>query len=276
MNQEKAREFFSSYYEGSLEAGLRQTFEQRLKADSKLQEEYSSFEETMERLDTMKFEEIEIPSFLSDRIATRLEEVQDRKAAKSPIWTLWLRGVAFSGLAAAAIFASIVGIRSFGNSAPAGVIDGPGGPELSLKVDGNNVTLQYQAATNEVVTVSSEGKQLDSTDLSRGQKLVSPLHNDQPATALFDVKAGDKTTVIAVPGSKMAATKAGEGSVRDFAAALAGFYRVPVELEVADATQSVVWTFDDSKPIDAANKALQSAHVSIAELDSGVIEVKDR
>ena len=45
MNANKAREFFSAYYEGSMDRAIRQTFERRLNSDSELHAEYKAFEQ---------------------------------------------------------------------------------------------------------------------------------------------------------------------------------------------------------------------------------------
>ena len=50
MNHDKAREFFSAYYEGTLESGLRQQLEARFRADAHLKADYAAFVETIEAL----------------------------------------------------------------------------------------------------------------------------------------------------------------------------------------------------------------------------------
>src|SRR5581483_925490 len=101
MNQEKAREFFSAYFEGVLEPGLKQSFEARLAADAMLQADYAAFSETMGELRTMPEEEIEAPIFLSDRVATRLDEVFVKGSPRGIFgsWQTWPKAIGFAALA---------------------------------------------------------------------------------------------------------------------------------------------------------------------------------
>ena len=69
MTNDKAREFFSAYHEGTLEPGLCASLERRLEGDASLQAEYAAFAETVESLNSMRFESVEIPAYLGDRIA---------------------------------------------------------------------------------------------------------------------------------------------------------------------------------------------------------------
>lgn len=273
MNQEKAREFFSAYYEGTLEAGLSQTFEQRLKADSQLQDEYRTFEATMSELDTLKFEEIEIPSFLSDRIATRLEEVQEKAKAKNPVWTLWLRGLAFGGVATLAILGAIAGYYRTEGPSTSQIVPTSTSDSLKLDTSGPNVVMNYQSSQREQMSISSGGTLLKSLNLDAGTRVKSPLENDQAGAALFEVSVRGKTTVIAIPGTQRQTSNATSGTLKAFAAAMADFYRTPVELEVADAEKTVNWSFEGGR---SAAGALQGAPYSVVELDNGVIEIKDR
>jgi hypothetical protein len=277
MNQEKAREFFSAYYEGTLENGLRQTLEQRLRADAQLLSEYASFEETMSELDSLKFEEIEVPMYLSDRIATRLEAVQEKQATKTFVWPTWLRALSVSGVAGLAILGAVLSLnaRSSGTAQAGGLTAGQN--SMVVENSSGNVVLKYQSSEKEAVDISSDGKVLQHIQLDPNQRLVSPLNNHQAETAVFEVKAGDRTTYIAVPGTqRQNADQTGQGTLKAFAAALAGFYRTPVELDVQDATKSASWHFEAAKAIDAANASLEVGSVSVSESDGGTIVVKDR
>ena len=103
MNNDKAREFFSSYAEGALDAGLKQSFEAQLQRDRDLQSEYHDFERTLEHLGQFKFEEIAVPADLNETISARLDRnLYDRKHNAAPTWHLWLRNFAIAGVSAAA------------------------------------------------------------------------------------------------------------------------------------------------------------------------------
>ena len=84
MTHDKAREFFSAYYEGTLEPGLRASLGRRLEADARLQAEYDAFVGTVTSLDALRHEAVAIPAYLSDRIALRLDPAFEAKAV--PFW----------------------------------------------------------------------------------------------------------------------------------------------------------------------------------------------
>lgn len=276
MNREKAREFFSAYYEGNLDAGLRQTFEQRLKADVELDREYQAFEEAMAQLDTLKFEEIEVPMFLSDRIATRIEQVQEQQRPKVAPWNLWLRGLAFSGLAAAAVFAAVVSMRG-GNSnvGQAGLAPTVATEELTLSQKNEGLVLEYRANKSQEIKISSGGKELETVRLDAGRKLESPLRNANPGTALFEVQVDGSPakTLIAVPGTSVVRSTSGDGTIAQFAEALAGHYRVPVQVTVNDPNKTVSWNFDSTDVFEAATAALEGYQVQ--RLDP-VVRIQNR
>ncbi|HTQ08499.1 MAG TPA: hypothetical protein VMI31_00360, partial [Fimbriimonadaceae bacterium] len=92
MTNEKAREFFSAYHEGTLEPGFRVSFEQKLKSDYAVRHEFESFVRAMEKLDALRDEEIEIPADLHDRITARLDRhLYERRKSATPSWSVWIR-----------------------------------------------------------------------------------------------------------------------------------------------------------------------------------------
>ena len=136
MNQEKARELFSDYYEGSLDGGLRQSLEMNLRNDASLREDYTAFVETMEGLDALRSEEIEIPIYLSDRIATRLESVQSRQKFGLPVWTNWLRGLAVGAVAIAAIAFAIPIFKGDKSASTAGFSGSGSADHITFRAEG--------------------------------------------------------------------------------------------------------------------------------------------
>jgi len=279
MNAEKARDFFSAYYEDSLELGLRQAFEQRLRADSNLQADYAAFVETIEQLNMLSHEEIEIPSYLSDRIATRLEQVQSKQKFGLPVWTNWFRNAAFAGLAIAAIafalpmFHSGKGPNIAGPEAPA-VVD-----QLIFKADNGDVVLNYQPSAAKTVVVSSPltGKEIQRFNLD-GQSIQSPIQNPEENAALFKIEVlGDKvSSLIAVPGTGTPKAKTGQGTIQDLALSLAGHYHVPVVIEAADITRHVTWSLAAPDAITAADQAVANEGFSVDQRTGGLIKILDR
>jgi len=279
MNQDKARDFFSAYYENVLDAGLKQSLEQRLREDAILEADYIAFSETIEALDSLKHEEIEIPSFLSDRIATRLEQVPARQKFGLPLWTNWMRGFAFAGLAVAAIAFALPffgGDRNLSTGGPSGsgTLD-----QLVFKADGSNVVLNYVPSSPQTLIVSSptSGKEIQRFNLD-GQRLQSPIENslDNPAIFKVQVLPGNTSSMIVVPGASTLKTKTGDGSIQDLAVSLAGHYHVPVVIEAADVTHHVSWNFASPSPITAASQAVSGEGFSVDQRSDGVIKILDR
>jgi len=277
MNQDKAREFFSAYYEDALEGGLKQSLETQLKTDATLQADYVAFVETMRDLDALKHEEIEIPIYLSDRIASRLEQVQTKPKFGLPLWTTWMRGAAFAGLAVVAITAALPMFNSGGATANGG-FGGPGtADQLLFKVDGSNVVLDYAPTSPKTVIVTSPvtGKELRRFDLN-GQRLESPIENSNQKPAVFKVEVvGDKTpSIVVVPGKATTNTKAGDGTVQDLAVSIAGRYHVPVVIEAADVQHHVTWTFGSGDANTAASQALENEGFSVDQRSDGLIKIR--
>ncbi|HWD41938.1 MAG TPA: hypothetical protein VG944_24065, partial [Fimbriimonas sp.] len=223
MTQEKAREFFSAYYEGSLERGLKQTFEQRLQVDAQIQGEYRAFCRTMDELDLLQYEEIEVPSYLSDRIATRLEAAQESRRAKSP-WTIFLPRFAFGGIAAVAIIGGVMSWFSNSRASQAGYIptvgNGAAHPPLETISVATDGTIKYTSATARTVQVlDDKGAVLRTFSLNANQELSTRLTNpNQASAALFEVRVSDQgpDERIAIPGNHATRPAKTQGTITEF------------------------------------------------------------
>ncbi len=283
MTNDKAREFFSTHYEGTLDLGLQQSFEQKLRTDSELMADYAAFVETMNELDAMRYEEIEVPQYLSDRIATRVEQVADKGRGLAPAWTNWLRSLALGTAATAAIafaFVSVQNMQVSGDVATASMVGNTvNADHLNFKFVDGKVILQYKPTGSKTVVISSG---VTGTEMQRfpldGASLESPLENKLPETSLFDVQVvgADQTATIAVPGTAQNQEKSGSGDVKKPAAALAGFYRVPVVLEIQDASKGLSWDFTQTDAREAAAAAVTSAGFGVDQRPSGMIVIKDK
>lgn len=284
MTNDKAREFFSTYFEGSLDAGLRQALEQKLKSDAVLASDYAAFSETMNELDSMRFEEIEVPLYLSDRIATRLEAVQEKKVV--PVFS-WLRLVQGGAIAAVVVVAGVLAYQGFdrantdqsnmmGSVAPMANVDTD---QFRFNYADGKVTVNYKPSAPRTIVVSSgtTGKELNRFHLDR-QELSSPLSNDLTGTALFDIKVlgDDEHAMVAVPGTSSARQASGNGTVKDLSAALADFYRTPVLLQADRMETPVSWNFKSSEPRTEATDVLRDLGYSVDLRPSGMIVIMDR
>lgn len=279
MNQDKAREFFSAYYDGTLEAGLRQAFESRLLADAELHADYAAFAATMDSLGGLDEEEIEIPLFLSDRVATRIEAERAQRARRVPAWTTWLRGLAFAGLGAVAIVGAVLSINNRSHLGEASVIGV--GPVESVRFvsKSNDLLLEYRPSSPHTVVVASgvNGKEIEryTADSATAPR---PLQNPNADAALLSVSVvGEKEgALIALPGSAHAASAAGEGTIRDFACAVAARYHTPVILQASTTEHHLTWKLEGSDPVQAAAKAIEAHGYSVDQRSNGIVTIQDR
>lgn len=281
MNLEKAREYFSAYYESTLDAGLKQAFETRLRTDETLQADYAAFVETMMELEALPEEDIEIPLFLADRIATRLEQEELRRRKATPGWVMWLRGFAFAGLSAAAILGAVISMNRSGRASAAGITGAADdGNQISFSVNGPEVALRYHPSQPRTVIISSgmTGREI-SHYVADASTPAQTLRNPQPGTALFQIQIVNdpaSDVLLAIPGKGGVMKGPGSGSVKEFLAALAGYYHLPAVFRGTDAGRRVAWKLVDSLPNHAGDSVNADTRLVIDQRENGMFVVMDR
>lgn len=284
MTNEKAKEFFSAYYEETLEAGLRLSFEQKLKADRSLKEEYDSFVRAMDSLGVLKFEEIEIPHDLHEQISARLDRhLYEKKQSAKPAWNTWFRSLAFAGIGAVAIIGAMLALTNRGGGVagdPATSSFGSSTKEqikYSIKNDG--VTLSFAPNSPKTVIITNGGKEVTHTIVGDGKMpaLSTLLSNSLPSASVFGIQiSGEKgTTYVVIPGTARSSVSKGEGTVVDFAKAASDFYRMPIRVSTVVPNERIVWAFTSPNAVAESGKALGSNY-SVTLLDSGMLEVEQR
>lgn len=257
MNQDKAREFFSSYFEGTLESGLKQSLEQKLRSDAQLQAEYAAFARTMEELGQLKYEQIEIPSYLSDRIASRMEQAEQKP--KTSLLYLWLPRLSVGAVAAAAIVGAVINLRSGSATVSTGGAIDIANPDPSFIGQGSDVKIHFAPTSpRRISVVEVKTGQAHTYELDRSKSIRNVLHNDNPAVALFQVKidSGRSTYFVALPGSQVDAKSTGSGSLTDLAVAASGHFHTPVLVAATDTHKTLSWTFEGIDARAAVQKAL--------------------
>lgn len=284
MNQEKAREFFSTYYEESLDSGLSQAVERALDRDPELREDFRQFQRTYEELSNLKFETIEIPFDLNDRIGARIDRhLLEQKHAQRPSWTTWLRTTAIATVAVIAVLGAILslqhnsgpvataGLTPFGQSSTKDQID-----IAPLKNGSVDVHYSPSAAKTLIIREGLGGQERRRISLDH-EDLSTQLQNTKPGATAFSIEVnGDRrSTLIALPGSDRSMAKAGEGNLEAFAKALASHYGVPVEVRVEAPNVSVSWKFDAADPEEAAAATLDVQRYSIERRGSGLLVISD-
>jgi len=269
MNASRARDYFSEYYEGTIEPGLKLAFEQRLQSDSALRAEYDDFVAAMDLLGGIQDEEIEVPIYLSDRIATRLDEAVAKKPVGAASWLGWFRNLGFAGAAAAAlVVVAIAGIG--GNETARASILGIGGArneattnELDYRINGSSVIATFQGNNGRELIV--DGKRM-------GANVEVPFNNPNSSAYVFTVRVDGRADEdrIVVPGSERSRETQGNGTVVEFASAIADYYGTPVRLSVSNPDGNLSWTFTHAEASLAMTAALANTKYAV-DKRSGII-----
>jgi hypothetical protein len=285
MNLGKAKDYFSSYYEGSLDRGLKQSFEARLSEDAQLQAEYRAFERTMKDLEAFGTVEIEPPEDLHERIAARLDRaVWEQKRQKSPAILLsWWKGLVVGGVAVAGIFVAIFGMNGFHvkNANEAGLVGGQPvvAEQFSFSAADKLVKLSYPSVNHRVILIrDGQDQVLERLELNSQGIIDKVLKNNADTAQLLSVQAEDLSspkTYIALPGKLEDSTSVGKGSVKEMALALAAHYGKPVILDAKDAAdKQTSWSFTAADAFTAANGAAPDLGLAVEQRASGVIVIQ--
>src|SRR5688572_18563817 len=171
MSHDKAREYFSAYYEGTLERGLKETFERALSTDAQVQAEYRAFERLMGSLDVMKTEAPEPEFDLHEAIARRLDKhiYEETRKAKHPIFAWW-KSAALGGLATVALVATILQLRT-NQTGPgtAHLVPIVASERFELKSANGSFNLHYSTSGEKTILVrAADGSVLEQRELKNG------------------------------------------------------------------------------------------------------------
>lgn len=274
MNAEKAKEYFSAYYENALEPGLAQALERKFAADARLRDEYEAFKATMASLEVLS-RPVPEPDFdLHERITARLDRhLWEKNRNEKPRFAQWWRSLALGGLATVAVVAALMQLnsRSPVNEAklttlPVDSVTG----KIQLQQSDLGLTLQYVASgAKKVEILDDEGKVLESSALN-GDTLRSALTNNRDEAVLLQVNVqSDSPTWVAVPGKQFAHRMEGQGTLKDFVLAVADHFRVPVAVHSVDLQKATSWKFSSTNEFESVEDALDG-DVSVEQI-KGVI-----
>lgn len=276
MNAEKAREFFSAYYEGVLERGLNEQFERALRGDAQVQAEYRAFEQAMQSLESLKAPVPEPDFDLHETIARRLDKHQydEKRRAVSPLIGWW-KSLALGGLATAALLATVFQLKNQSDVGMAGALGGSQSEQLQLTSDASGFQMRYFASQPTEIAIKSADGNVLAQDRKNGGRMTFQLTNPNAQAVLLevDVEGDSEQIFVALPGSRMQSAQAGEGGIKDLSLALAGFYRVPILLKLG-ADVELKWTFGPGDPHDAAESALKGTKYSALKNPDGVLGIQ--
>ncbi len=281
MTQDKAREYFSAFHEGSLEPGLRSSLERKLSGDLALRSEYDAFVATVAALDALRSEVIETPSYLSDRIASRIDTA---RVAPAPFWAAWFaprpaqassvpRFIWATGLAACLLLGAI-GLRGMqGNASQASVIDLQGSESVAWTQDSGGVTAKFAGGSARKVSVSPVGGSPEEFAVAKGQPLEVTLTNSNVSSRRFNIRSDDGVIgTVAVPGSRTNGHRTGSGSLEELASALSDTFRIPVVVKGESVGTTYRWNLDGTDARAAAEKSLGGQAHAIT-LDGNVLQI---
>lgn len=280
MNSDKAKEFFSSYRDGTLDRGLRQTLERKLEADPVLKREYEAFVRAFEALDSLSAPVPEPPFDLHDRISARLDRFQweEKRRAGSSIVGLW-KSVLVGGLAVGALFMALMQLDGRGGEpglATAGIVTGLAPGQLQIVESEGAFELRYRSSGPSVATFSTlEGAVIRTARLD-GNLLRSKLENRLPEASIvrFEVDGDAASTLIALPGRAVQNLRAGFGDLPKFAAAVAATLRVPVVVRTPLTAQRVEWNLGTLDGFDDVQAALAKTALTAEQRPGGVIWIQ--
>lgn len=283
MTPNKAREFYSDYLEGTLEGGLRESFERALARDAELQYDFESFKEAMGRLDAVDKSEAAIPEGLLDQISQRVDEAFPVKAAKPRLWLIEnLRPVLAVGAAAAVIGLAVISIQNnqggnvgTADFGPTPVSATP--PTVEMK-DGSAVFSYKPSATDKVTFKDGDsGEVLASHEIKKGSAFSEPLANPrmEAGVIIIELTSQPENLRIVVPGRMRSADLTSEGTVVDLAKMLSSSFDRPIELRVKNPDRSVAWSFTDGATVPQVSTKLKELNLVLDELGSGMLILTD-
>lgn len=265
MNLNKARDFYSAYYEETLDEGLRQAFERAMALDARVGAEYRQFVRIMEQL-SEPGTPIDVPSDLHLKIRNRVDaHIQAAEAkSKSSSWFFGWKPIAYGAVATIAIISGVVSVSNFGGNAQkvstAGIASvSDAAPRIELKE--GVLSLQVAAAKSNTVAITdiATGRQIFSQNLI-SQRLDCPITNSEESARAVQIQFSRDfpRMIVVVPGTKLATSDEGKGTVVDMAIALANMYDTPVVLRIDNPTVLVQWSFEGTDAHSAATDELSS------------------
>ena len=282
MNANKARDFFSEYFDGGMDEGLKQSFELALSRDEALREDYAQFESAMKMLADADFSEAPLPSDLHDKIMARLDlhDYESKRSAKPGLFGSWKLSL-YGGVAVIAIVSAVFALSrppSGQRANEANLL--PSQTQKSLNVDvksiGGKLSLVVENAVRNAVVVRELGGGKESKFTVGPAGMQSELTNqDLTAVALEAVVDQKPAFVIVLPGSNQGGVYEGAGDVIDCAKAIADAYRAPIMVRVSDRTKSIEWKLSPEGGLRGQLTKLSDAGVSLSVRNDGLVLMTD-
>ncbi len=258
MNLHKAREYFSAYYEGSLDRGLREGFERTLRTDAQIQAEYRAFERTMVQLDSMKTVEIQPPDDLHERILARIDRAQWDQKQRRPAPFAWWKSALLVGAVATAITLAVFQSRPTQGVNQAGFDPIVANPTLAVHATELGVSLDYAPAGKHTVVIrEADGTELERIVITGKPMRDKVLSNPTPAAKAIAIDIDGVTTWVILPGRERTMNSKGKGNLRELALEIADGCGVAVVLQVKEPATETSWTLDSADALTTATRAVE-------------------
>jgi hypothetical protein len=247
MNVEKARQYFSGYYEKTLDTSLREAFERALIEDDQIAAEYREFEKTYHSLNLMSQQSVEVPDDLFERISARLDKsIWESKQKQNTGWLSWFRWASVGVAALAVLGLAIVQSNNMiqPQSVEAGILNLGSVGSVMVKPIENGVTVSHPAgAKHSIRFFDVNGKLLEQVDVDGMiQMRDKPLKSADGKPQLLSIQVDDQPlTWVALPGKSETIEALTSGSLQDFALYLASSYQTPIVLKALDVSQPTSW-----------------------------------
>lgn len=282
MSNERLQEYFSELHEGTLDEALAQQIKYRLENDSELKSQYDLFVSTIDQLNTLPQEEIEIPVSLSSKITDRLAG----ESALSPKFSLRnLFKPAFAmgviGILAIGTYTAMKGQQ--GKTVNAGMISSVSNTidlldEVRVDQVGESFVLRYNSSGPKTLKISSVETQevLKKYDLD-GDAVVLPLENKQATANAFEIStSGDAIQhYVILPGSESTTELKGSGTLVDFSKVLANHFRCTVHLKLAK-NEKTSWDINQKSYVEAATATLDPKKFQLNLKGKSLLEISEK
>jgi hypothetical protein len=277
MNLSKARDFYSAYYEETLDEGLRQAFERAMAQDAQVSAEYRQFVRIMGELKALD-NPVGVPADLHLKIRERVDANINALEAKSktPSWFFGWKPIAYGAVATVAIIGAVASLSNlttssqFGTAGMTSVADSA--PRLT--VDDGVLTLRFASSKPNGVTVTDlgTGRQVTSRTLV-DQKLESPIRNSgtEATSVVVQFLQDYDPIMVAVPGTQINGQKSGSGTLFEMARALADRYAAPVVVQAKDSQAKFDWQFDGTDAMNAAVDELKTLGLKAEVREGGLV-----
>lgn len=277
MNLSKARDFYSAYYEKSLDEGLRQAFERAMELDSQVSAEYQQFVRIMDQLKVLEAP-VQVPTDLHLKIRERVDAhiIAQEQKAKVHSWFFGWKPIAYGAVAAVAIIAGLVSISNQGGGrfSAAGMGGAVKDSSPKLAMEDGTLTLRFASSKANDVSIkeATTGRAMFGGQVT-GQELVAPIKNSSENAVVVSVRFGSvyDPFLIAVPGSKVAGEGTGLGTPVQMIAVLAQRFSTPVVVQGDVAATAVAWDFEGTDPLAAVKDELDMLGLKAEIREGGLV-----